>query len=203
MGCNSSTMTKTSQMSAPAAQTPTKAQTALVADVVEATTVAGAEPTLVETPRAASPVAQQQQDELPVACADATADDEPAVPMQLAPEPEVEMRAASPLSPARLNGFANASAAKRKVVFDAETLRNTAPQKKQKKGKGKEPSSMTKKQKSLARSNHVSAGRRGPVASRWDKSKSNMQSDVYMQMTNAFERLLTNASTLNAHLDTR
>ena len=105
-----------------------------------------------------------------------------------------------PPAPARLNA-SGVSASKRKVVFDAETLRKSAPQKKQK--KGKESSSMTKKQRALVRNQHVSAGRKGPVASRFSKSKGNMQSDVYLQMTNAFERLLTNASTLNAHLDTR
>ena len=225
MGCKNSTMHK-EQPAAPS----TKAQAALVAEIAEATTVTvAAEPAPVA--REPSPVAtafeeQQQHEAVPAAVPAAVQEEpaaaaEPEVAAAPAPvsEPEAEaeveveveaeepaeddaevdaaaMRALSPLSPKReLNVMA---APKRKVVFDAETLRKTAPKKQKKAG-----STMTKKQRELLRTQHVSVGRKGPVPSRWDKCQGNMQTDVYLQMTAAFERLLTNASTLNAHLDTR
>jgi hypothetical protein len=85
--------------------------------------------------------------------------------------------------------------AKRKVVFDAETMRKTAP-------KTIAPANLTKKQMEMLKRSHVSVGRRGPVASKWG-GKSQMQTDVYLEMASAFERLLTNADTINAHLDSR
>lgn len=99
------------------------------------------------------------------------------------------------------NASANNKAEKqpRKVLFDAETMRKSAP-----KSAAPVQTKLTKKQQDLIKKNHVSTGRRGPVASRFEKgSRSQMQTDVYLQMANAFERLLTNAETINAHLDTR
>jgi hypothetical protein len=87
----------------------------------------------------------------------------------------------------------------RKVAFDTETMRKTAPRTLP----ASKPSKASKKQKETVKSSHVSTGRRGPVASKWDKSKANMQNDKYMEMANAFERLLTNVATMDAHLDTR
>ncbi|CUG54941.1 Hypothetical protein, putative [Bodo saltans] len=84
---------------------------------------------------------------------------------------------------------------KRKVIFDAETMRKSAP-------KSIAPANLTKKQKEMLKRSHVSVGRRGPVASKWG-GKSQMQTDVYLEMASAFERLLTNADTINAHLDSR
>lgn len=85
---------------------------------------------------------------------------------------------------------------KRKVVFDAETMRKTAPK------SATVATNLTKKQKEMLKRRHVSAGRRGPVASKWCGT-SQVQTDVYMEMAAAFERLLTNADTINAHLDSR
>ena len=93
-----------------------------------------------------------------------------------------------------------ATNSKRKVVFDAETMRKTAPKSKATNA----ASSLSKKQKEMLKRSHVSAGRRGPVASKWDKGgKAHMQTDVYLDMAAAFERMLTNAETINAHLDSR
>lgn len=90
-------------------------------------------------------------------------------------------------------------AAKKKVVFDQETMRRSAPR-----SVPAPAASLSKKQKELVRKGHVSQGRRGPVAPKGSKGAiAQMQSEKYLEMAAAFERLLTNAATMNAHLDTR
>lgn len=86
---------------------------------------------------------------------------------------------------------------RKKVLFDSETMRKTAP-------KTINMNNLSKKQKEMIKQNHVSTGRRGPVSSKRERgSKSHMQTDKYLAMAAAFERLLTNAETINAQLDTR
>jgi hypothetical protein len=94
---------------------------------------------------------------------------------------------------------AAAPAAKKKVLFDQETMRRSAPR-----FVPAPAASLSKKQKELVRKGHVSQGRRGPVAPKGSKGAiAQMQSEKYLEMAAAFERLLTNAATMNAHLDTR
>jgi hypothetical protein len=92
-------------------------------------------------------------------------------------------------------------AMKKKVAFDQETMRRSAPR------TGVPPAasgSLSKKQKDLVRKGHVSQGRRGPVAPKGSKGAiAQMQTEKYLEMAAAFERLLSNAATINAHLDTR
>lgn len=113
-----------------------------------------------------------------------------------AEQPPVVSTDKAPISFSEFLDTENAVASKRKVVFDAETMRKTAP-------KSIAPqTNLTKKQKEMLKRSHVSVGRRGPVSSKWG-GKSQMQTDVYLEMAAAFERLLTNADTINAHLDSR
>jgi len=108
----------------------------------------------------------------------------------------------SPKAPVSFSEFVaenEAPSKGRKVVFDAETMRKTAPKQQPTGSKN-----LSKKQKEMLKANHISAGRRGPIASKREKgSKSQMQTDKYLEMAAAFERLLTNAATMDAHLDSR
>lgn len=89
----------------------------------------------------------------------------------------------------------------RRVAFDKETMRRTAPRS----APAVPPAGthLTKKQQQMYQAGHKSAGRRGPVASKHSRCKAQMQEDVYLAMANAFERLLTNVNTIDAHLDSR
>lgn len=89
----------------------------------------------------------------------------------------------------------------RRVAFDKETMRRTAPRS----APTVPPAGtqLTKKQQQMYQAGHKSAGRRGPVASKHSRCKAQMQEDVYLAMANAFERLLTNVNTIDAHLDSR
>lgn len=89
----------------------------------------------------------------------------------------------------------------RRVAFDKETMRLTAPRS----APAVPPAGtrLTKKQQQMYQAGHKSAGRRGPVASKHSRCKAQMQDDVYLAMANAFERLLTNVNTIDAHLDSR
>jgi hypothetical protein len=103
---------------------------------------------------------------------------------------------------ARVAAAAAAGTAKKKVAFDKETMRRTAPRSAP--APTAPASTLSRKQKQLVASGHVSQGRRGPVAPKGSKgSIAQMQNQKYLEMAAAFERLLTNAATINAHLDTR
>lgn len=86
----------------------------------------------------------------------------------------------------------------RRVAFDKETMRRTAPV-----SSPAVATKLTKKQQQMVQSGHKSTGRRGPVASKHSRCKAQMQDSVYLEMANAFERLLTNVNTIDAHLDSR
>jgi hypothetical protein len=104
---------------------------------------------------------------------------------------------AMPTYEAMLEQISHEEGGRKKVAFDSETMRKSAP-------KTIDLTHMTKKQKDTLKQNHVSTGRKGPVVSKKERgSKSHMQSDKYLAMAAAFERLLTNAETINAQLDSR
>eukprot|EP00744_Colponema_vietnamica_P000932 GILI01001615.1.p1 GENE.GILI01001615.1~~GILI01001615.1.p1 ORF type:complete len:239 (-),score=83.39 GILI01001615.1:128-763(-) len=211
MGCKQSTIR--SDVAAPkmVAMVPTKAVEAVAEKQVEPTPAAIVEPAVAieqitvpsiieETPAVTSePIAEAS---VPVMDAEPTAVEALAVeePMVDA-EPEVEavvvpeapVVAEIPASP-----MAEKSANVRRVAFDKETMRRTAPV------TAPAPATkLTKKQQQMVQTGHKSNGRRGPVASKHSRCKGQMQDSVYLEMANAFERLLTNVNTIDAHLDSR
>ena len=109
------------------------------------------------------------------------------------------LAAQSAISVSDENAAPMSNGTKKKVAFDSETMRRSAPR-----TAAPAPASLSKKQKELVRKGHVSQGRRGPVAPKGSKGAiAQMQTEKYLEMAAAFERLLTNAATINAHLDTR
>lgn len=78
------------------------------------------------------------------------------------------------------------------VSFETSVMRKTAPV------AGK--TAKSKGCKKIA----TTTFKKGPVASRWEKgSQAQMQPDVYAQMANAFERQLTNKSTIDSQMSSR